>query len=54
MFRALTLYDPATGCPTAYLPPEAVDVIEEQVSRLYYCLTFRVRERAAEPARRRS
>ena len=54
MFRALTLYDPATGCPTAYLPPDALDVIEEQVSRFYYCLSFRVGERASEPARRRS
>src|SRR5262249_41878849 len=41
MFRALTLYDPAPRCPVAHLPPNAIDVIEEQVSRFYYCLTFR-------------
>jgi ubiquinone/menaquinone biosynthesis C-methylase UbiE/uncharacterized protein YbaR (Trm112 family) len=49
MFRALTLYDPSTGSPAAYLPRDAVDVIEEQVSRFYYCLTFTV-----SPARTRS
>jgi len=42
MFRALTLYDPAPRCPRAHLPPDAVDVAEEQASRFYYCLTFRM------------
>jgi ubiquinone/menaquinone biosynthesis C-methylase UbiE len=44
-FRALTAYDPAPRCPTAALPADAVDVIEEQVSSFYYCLTFRMPER---------
>jgi ubiquinone/menaquinone biosynthesis C-methylase UbiE len=42
-FRALTAYDPWVRCPVDALPPNAVDVIEEQVSRFYYCLTFRTR-----------
>ncbi len=44
VFRALTLYDPATGCPVAHLPPDATDIVVEQVSRFYYCLTFRMPE----------
>jgi ubiquinone/menaquinone biosynthesis C-methylase UbiE/uncharacterized protein YbaR (Trm112 family) len=40
-FRAITFYDPAPHAPREHLPPGAVDVIEEQVSRFYYCLTFR-------------
>jgi ubiquinone/menaquinone biosynthesis C-methylase UbiE/uncharacterized protein YbaR (Trm112 family) len=40
-FRALTLYELAPRCPTAHLPPNAVDVTEEQVSPFYYCLSFR-------------
>jgi len=42
MFRALTLYDRAPRCPIAHVPPGAVDVLEEQVSRFYYCLTFQM------------
>lgn len=42
VFRALTFYDPAPACPRPYLPGDATDVIEEQVSRFYYCLTFRM------------
>jgi ubiquinone/menaquinone biosynthesis C-methylase UbiE/uncharacterized protein YbaR (Trm112 family) len=49
MFRVLTAYDPAPRCPVAHLPPGAVDVIEEQVSRFYYCLTFRMPEPARTP-----
>jgi ubiquinone/menaquinone biosynthesis C-methylase UbiE/uncharacterized protein YbaR (Trm112 family) len=49
MFRALTAYDAAPRCPVAHLPPNAVDVIEEQVSRFYYCLTFRMPEPARTP-----
>ena len=40
IFRALTLYDPAPRSPVAYLPADAVNVTEEQVSRFYYCLAF--------------
>ena len=36
--------DRATGCPVAHLPPDATDVVVEQVSRFYYCLTFRMPE----------
>jgi ubiquinone/menaquinone biosynthesis C-methylase UbiE/uncharacterized protein YbaR (Trm112 family) len=40
MFRALTFYDPAPAAPLESLPPGAADVIDEQASRFYYCLTF--------------
>jgi ubiquinone/menaquinone biosynthesis C-methylase UbiE/uncharacterized protein YbaR (Trm112 family) len=46
MFRALTLYDASPRSPVAYLPPDAIDVIDEQVSRFYYCLTFSTAPRA--------
>jgi ubiquinone/menaquinone biosynthesis C-methylase UbiE/alkylhydroperoxidase/carboxymuconolactone decarboxylase family protein YurZ/uncharacterized protein YbaR (Trm112 family) len=42
LFRAITLYDPAPHAPREHLPPEATGVVEEQVSRFYYCLTFRM------------
>lgn len=41
-FRAITFYDEDPHCPTDELPPGARDVIEEQVSRFYYCLTWRM------------
>lgn len=40
-FRLLTFYDPAPRCPVDLLPPGATDVLEEAVSRFYYCLRFR-------------
>lgn len=54
MFRLLTLYDPQPHCPRECLPPGAVGVTEEQVSRFYYCLTFAVPKasRAARTHRR--
>jgi len=55
-FRTLTFYDSAPAAPIAHLPAGATDVDEEQVSRFYYCLSFRVpktaRTRRARPARR--
>jgi ubiquinone/menaquinone biosynthesis C-methylase UbiE/uncharacterized protein YbaR (Trm112 family) len=42
VFRALTFYTAAPGSPLALLPPGARGVISEQVSRYYYCLTFRM------------
>ena len=44
-FRAITFYDSAPIAPRRHLPPGATDVREEQVSRFYYCLTFRMPER---------
>jgi ubiquinone/menaquinone biosynthesis C-methylase UbiE/uncharacterized protein YbaR (Trm112 family) len=41
-FRAITFYDAAPASPRPHLPADAVDVREEQVSRFYYCLTFRM------------
>lgn len=41
LFRALTFYDRDPHCPRELLPSGAYDVLEEQVSRYYYCLTFR-------------
>ena len=42
MFRAITFYTPEAIAPRAELPPGARDVLEEQVSRFYYCLRFRM------------
>src|SRR4029453_11176937 len=41
-FRALTFYAAAPGSPVAHLPAGATEVVSEQVSRYYYCLTFRM------------
>ncbi len=40
-FRAITFYDADPHCPTDELPDGATGVIEEQISRFYYCLTWR-------------
>jgi ubiquinone/menaquinone biosynthesis C-methylase UbiE/uncharacterized protein YbaR (Trm112 family) len=42
VFRALTFYSPAPTSPVAQLPADATAVMSEQVSRYYYCLTFRM------------
>jgi len=39
-FRALTIYDLDPHAPVECLPPAAVDVTVDQVSRFYYCMTF--------------
>jgi ubiquinone/menaquinone biosynthesis C-methylase UbiE len=44
-FRALTFYEPQPRSPRAILPDGAVDIVDEQPARVYYCLTFRVPER---------
>jgi ubiquinone/menaquinone biosynthesis C-methylase UbiE/uncharacterized protein YbaR (Trm112 family) len=41
-FRAVTFYDSNPHCPVEHLPPRAQNVITEQVSRFFYCLTFRM------------
>jgi phytoene/squalene synthetase len=41
-FRLLTFYDRSPHCPVEMLPPGATDVMEEQVSRFYYSLRFRM------------
>lgn len=41
MFKALTFYDKDPHCPREFVPTDATDVVEEQVSRFYYCLSFR-------------
>jgi ubiquinone/menaquinone biosynthesis C-methylase UbiE/alkylhydroperoxidase/carboxymuconolactone decarboxylase family protein YurZ/uncharacterized protein YbaR (Trm112 family) len=40
IFRAITIYDPRPHAPREHVPAGAVDVVEEQVSRFYYCLSF--------------
>lgn len=40
-FRLLTFYDPSPHCPVELLPPGVTDVLEEAISRFYYCLSFR-------------
>ena len=42
VFRAMTFYTSEPRAPRADLPPDAFDVVEDQVSRFFYCLTFRV------------
>ncbi len=42
VFGLMTLFDPLGKSPRALLPPEAIDVIDEQASRFYYCLTFKM------------
>lgn len=41
-FRAITFYDDDPHAPVDELPTQAVDVLDEQVSRFYYCLTFKM------------
>jgi len=41
-YAALTLFAPSDGSPVAHLPPGAEGVVEEQISRFYYGLTFRM------------
>jgi ubiquinone/menaquinone biosynthesis C-methylase UbiE/uncharacterized protein YbaR (Trm112 family) len=41
-FKLLTFYDDDPHCPREHLPAAAVDVVEDQVSRYFYCLTFRM------------
>jgi len=43
VFRALTFYTTKAESPVADLPAGATGVVSEQVSRYYYCLTFRMR-----------
>jgi SAM-dependent methyltransferase len=40
-FRAVTFYDPAPACPRDAVPAAAGDVRDEQISRCFYCLSFR-------------
>jgi ubiquinone/menaquinone biosynthesis C-methylase UbiE len=40
-FRAITFYEPDPRSPRALLPEGSVDLIDEQLTRFYYCLTFR-------------
>ncbi len=41
-FRAVTFYDRDPHCPREHLPPEAEDVLEEQIAPFFYCMRFRV------------
>lgn len=41
-FRLLTFYTRDPHCPRELLPPAAVDIVEEQLSRFYFCLSFRM------------
>jgi ubiquinone/menaquinone biosynthesis C-methylase UbiE/uncharacterized protein YbaR (Trm112 family) len=40
-FRALTFYADDPHCPRELVPAGATDVVEEQISAYYYCLSFR-------------
>ena len=41
-WKLLTFYNADSRCPRELVPPGAVDVRDEQISRYYYCLTFRM------------
>ncbi len=41
-FRAITFWDPDPRSPRALLPEGAHDVIDEQMIRYYYCITFKM------------
>ena len=41
-FRLLTFYTREAHSPRALLPAEAVGITEEQISRFYFCLSFRM------------
>lgn len=41
-FRLLTFYTTDAHSPRELLPPTAVDILDEQLSRYYFCLTFRM------------
>ncbi len=40
MFRLYTFYNADPRCPVDLLPAGAAGVVEEQLNRFYYCLTF--------------
>jgi ubiquinone/menaquinone biosynthesis C-methylase UbiE/uncharacterized protein YbaR (Trm112 family) len=40
-FRLVTFYDPAPHCPLEHVPERASEVRAEQLSRFFYCMTFR-------------
>jgi ubiquinone/menaquinone biosynthesis C-methylase UbiE len=42
LFRLLTFYDWNPQSPREHLPEEAIGVVDEQASRFYYSLTFRM------------
>jgi ubiquinone/menaquinone biosynthesis C-methylase UbiE/uncharacterized protein YbaR (Trm112 family) len=41
VFRAVTFYDRDPHCPRELVPAGSVEVIEEQASRFFYCLSFK-------------
>lgn len=41
-FRAVTFYDDDPHCPVEHLPPQAHDVLEEQIQPFFYSLRYRV------------
>lgn len=46
-FRAITFYDDDPRAPVTELPAAAIDVRDEQISRFYYCLSYRMPARPA-------
>lgn len=51
MFRLMALTGALPESPVALLPPGASEVLNEQTTRFYYCLTFRMRPPRARPVR---
>jgi hypothetical protein len=49
-FRAISFYEPDAKSPVALLPEGAEGVIDEQSTRFYYCLTFRMPSGGGHPS----
>jgi ubiquinone/menaquinone biosynthesis C-methylase UbiE len=47
MFRLVTFYDRHPHAPVEHLPPGAVSVRVEQISRFFYCLSFQMPGKAS-------
>ncbi len=52
LFRAVTFYDDNPHCPVEHVPAGATDVRAEQLSRFFYCLSFRAPGASGGPASR--
>jgi len=50
LFRAVTFYDDDPHSPIEHVPPGATDVRNEQLSRFFYCLSFRAPARVTPDA----
>ena len=50
MYRLVTFYESNPRPPASLVPPGAVGVLDDQLERFFYCLTFRMPAPEAETA----